>query len=860
MGEVYRAHDSRLRRDIALKILPPEAADADRRQRFAREAQAVAALNHPGIVTIHSVEESGPSTGSGQAAIHFLTMELVDGKTLDLLIPSGGLAIDRLLALAVPLADAVGAAHSRGIVHRDLKPTNVMVTKEGRVKVMDFGLAKLTRGQTLLDAKDESVTNTAQLTEDGRIFGTVAYMSPEQAEGREVDHRSDVFSLGILLFEMATGRRPFTGDSAVSVLASIVKDSPPRLTDLKPGLPAEFSRLVRKCLAKDPVRRYQSVLDVRNDLEEIGEDLASPQATPRRSSHRRRWLLPVAASAGALIAIAVVVVFLPSAKRLFWPAPPDKSKFGIMIFHNDTNNPLLDPIGRQISGQIAAGLNGLDGVSTTPIENSSVSVDAARHVVEGTGVGRVVGGNYFLNGDDIRVEVNVREVGTGEETYPFLPIDVPLAEPASVVAKVVSYLKGAVAYDKFFYWNGQAGRSRPVPYEAWVECERALTTNSDEEAIPYFRRARNLAPDAFFPKLMLFNRYVRLGHVQEADAIMEEIDEIYAKQTLVSQAVTRRYREVAKGHLRNVLNESAVLARLEKYEFNPLGILAEAQTQMRYLDAAEETYRRQLALPIQQVSNDSFRRKSMTSRLVLASIDHEFESFDKQLDDAKRGENDFPEVSDFFFFEASALIGQNKPLSDIQEVIRRARLVARNQTEMAEMLTGLADELRAHGHGGDAISLSNQAIQEIRKEIGGTDTPAHRAALMRATDWRSAYSAFSAVVKADPNDFVAQANVGVVAAFLGKKAQAREIADSLQKVNVPYIRGQQHYQRARVLAALGDADLAVVALKRSFEKGYGWVPGAIHRDIAFDKIRGNAEFKEFCAPKNSGVTTSGGGK
>jgi serine/threonine protein kinase len=284
MGEVYRAYDSRLRRDIALKILPPDAADAARRQRFAREAQAVAALNHPGIVTIHSVEQSGD--------IHFLTMELVDGKTLDALIPAGGLPIDRLLAIAVPLADAVGAAHGQGIVHRDLKPSNVMVTRDGRVKVMDFGLAKLTRRQTFLETKAASLTTMARLTEDGRIFGTVAYMSPEQAEGREVDHRSDVFSLGILLFKLATGRRPFTGESAVAVLASIVKDSPPQVTALKPGLPADFARLVRKCLAKDPARRYQSVLDVRNDLEEIREDLASPtQADGARRTRRTFWLI-----------------------------------------------------------------------------------------------------------------------------------------------------------------------------------------------------------------------------------------------------------------------------------------------------------------------------------------------------------------------------------------------------------------------------------------------------------------------------------------------------------------------------------------------------------------------------------------
>ena len=455
MGEVYRAHDNRLRRDIALKILPPEAADAERRRRFAHEAQAVAALNHPGIVTIHSVEQSGD--------IHFLTMELVDGQTLDVLTPAGGLPIDRLLALAIPLTDAVGAAHSQGIVHRDLKPTNVMVTRDGRVKVMDFGLAKLSRRATWQKAKDASVTTIAgRLTEDGRIFGTVAYMSPEQAEARDVDHRSDVFSLGVLLFELATGQRPFKGESQVALLASIVKDTPPSVTVLKPGLPPGFARLVRKCLAKDPGRRYQSVLDVRNDLEEIKEDLGSPQAAAPQSS-RRRWVPAGVVSVGAMIAIAAVVFLVPSVRRLVaGPAPAlDKSKFAITRFQNATNDPSLDQIGLQISDQIVASLDAL-GVSTKQIVDFPINADAARRIVEGAG--RVVGGRYFLDGDNISVRVDVREVGTGEPTYQFLPIEGPRADPASVVAKVVSHLKGAVAADQQGDWNGRQARTRPIAY------------------------------------------------------------------------------------------------------------------------------------------------------------------------------------------------------------------------------------------------------------------------------------------------------------------------------------------------------------------------------------------------------------
>src|SRR5687767_5072896 len=220
MGQVYRARDPRLQRDVALKVLQTD--DAEHRSRFAREARAAAALNHPNIVTIHSVEEAD--------GIPFLTLELLDGKTLDEIIPSGGLPLDRLLSLAIPLTDAVGAAHQAGITHRDLKPANVMITSDGRVKVLDFGLAKI---KEEVRANAETLMPTAALTGEGRIVGTVMYMSPEQAEGKPVDQRSDVFSLGIILYEMATGVRPFAGDTQMSILSSILKDSPKPITEAR---------------------------------------------------------------------------------------------------------------------------------------------------------------------------------------------------------------------------------------------------------------------------------------------------------------------------------------------------------------------------------------------------------------------------------------------------------------------------------------------------------------------------------------------------------------------------------------------------------------------------------------------------
>ncbi len=265
MGAVYEASDTRLNRQVALKVLPAKMANnPEWFKRFEREAQAVAALNHPNIVTIHSVEEADD--------VHFIILELVGGKTLDEMIPEGGLSIEDFFDVAIPLTDAIAAAHRRGIAHRDLKPANVMVDDEGRVKVLDFGIAKLVE-EEIPDDEAATQIGSEALTEEGKIVGTVAYMSPEQAEGKAADHRTDIFSLGILLYEMATGDRPFVGETKLSILASIVKDDPQPIFERNMEMPRHLARIVKKALEKDLSRRYQSVVELKNDLVELKEEI-----------------------------------------------------------------------------------------------------------------------------------------------------------------------------------------------------------------------------------------------------------------------------------------------------------------------------------------------------------------------------------------------------------------------------------------------------------------------------------------------------------------------------------------------------------------------------------------------------------
>jgi len=273
MGEIYLAEDTRLERRVALKVLSAETvANTERLQRFRTEAKAIAAMNHPNIVTIHGVEED--------RGIHFIAMELVEGRTLRKVIPDGGLPLAEFFQIAEQLTEAVAVAHGRGITHRDLKPDNVMVTPSGHVKVLDFGLAKLVGesrersidGNTVADLAHAP---SARLTEDGALLGTIPYMSPEQVAGGEIDHRSDLFSLGIILYEMLAGERPFQARSASGVISAILREPVTPVSRRRREIPRQIEVAIESCLEKDPAKRLQSALSLHEQLRMLRRELSS---------------------------------------------------------------------------------------------------------------------------------------------------------------------------------------------------------------------------------------------------------------------------------------------------------------------------------------------------------------------------------------------------------------------------------------------------------------------------------------------------------------------------------------------------------------------------------------------------------
>ena len=386
MGAVYLAEDLDLKRQVALKVLAPGvAADRDRVERFQREAETLAALSHPNIVTIFSVEQVGDR--------RILTMERVEGRTLAQLLPKKGFALEQLFNIAIPLADALAAAHSKGITHRDLKPANLMLTAEGRLKILDFGLAKL---QAAPDGDCDSRTATLGLTRDGLVVGTVPYMAPEQVEGEPVDHRADIFSLGVVLYELATGRRPFTGASSPALMSAVLKDTPPPVEDLRPELPHHLGRIIRHCLEKEPTRRYQSALDVRNELDSLRTELATAQSRPsppRRGSAGRR--LGVLGAVGTALVLAAILWLRASRSEPSAGIDSPESPTIVVVPFDNLGSAEDDYFAAGMADEITSRLGAAPGLSVVSRRSALEYAGSARSPRE---IGEELGVAYILFG------------------------------------------------------------------------------------------------------------------------------------------------------------------------------------------------------------------------------------------------------------------------------------------------------------------------------------------------------------------------------------------------------------------------------------------------------------------------------
>ena len=526
MGEVYIADDLNLKRRVALKVLPAAMAEhPDRLRRFQREAEAVAALNHPNIVTIHTIEEI-----EGKK---FLIMELVEGRSLDRELRPGGLTVTEILDISSQLTDALAAAHDKGIVHRDLKPANIMIRPDGQVKVLDFGLAKFTNpGPGPVGDIDKTTTAAPniELTMEGAVLGTAPYMSPEQLQGQVVDHRTDVFSLGIVLYEMATGQRPFRGESAIHLAADIMYATPPSMGEFREDLPQALENIVQTCLQKDPEKRYRSATDIQSDLDALRSGIDSPAVDPADSRQNPPKGGHRSGARVGLIAMVLALVALGAWWLNSNNSPPAagtdghstiQEKIAVLPFavlgtEGETSS-FADGVHDDLLTTLT-GIADLKVISRTSVMQYRNTTENMQQIGKELGASHLLEGSIQQLGGKVRINVQLIEAATDEHLWAQkYDRELTMENLFDIQSEIAQTIAEALSVSLSTQEQERIRRSPTDDLEAFYAYNRGRqlfirsTFDALRAAVPEFEHAVEIDPDYLLANIALAQTYAMLA-------------------------------------------------------------------------------------------------------------------------------------------------------------------------------------------------------------------------------------------------------------------------------------------------------------------------------------------------------------
>ncbi len=847
MGVVYLAEDTKLGRRIALKLLPADwTRDSRARTRFLHEAQTAAALNHPNICTIHEVDEA-----DGQV---FLAMEHIEGESLRDRIASGPMKIADVIATSLDVGQGLAAAHARGIVHRDIKPGNVMLTSDGRAKVLDFGLAL--------------APERTRLTMKGRTTGTVSYMSPEQSRGEAVDHRTDIWSLGVMLYEMLTGQRPFAGEHEQAVIRSIVNDEPEPPTGLRTGIPLELERVVTKAMAKSPEERYQHIDDLLVDLRSVQKDTATGSKTVTAAVQTGRAAAPAARRgplATVLIICAVAVVFTGMVlyvtkirDRQAGTGPTQPERVLVATFHNRTGDPSLDYLGHTAATSISEGV-ALTGVVriVTHVPEETASGGTGQDMAADSrllanareaGVSLLVAGSFSVRSDSLYVEARLLDVHDGTVLNVISDEGGPLATPAAAIAKARSRVMGALAA-RADPTIGQEARLHAPTYEAYQEYAAGLGLVGAEtaRALAHLECATEQDPAFVSAQIWRVGALLVMGRYAEGDSLVQYVlsrpQYLTPHMKYLVGAVAARFQGNSEGALRKLRE----FVRVEPEHWWGRRWLGATASRLNRPREAIETLS-----PLLGQDSRTGAYVEVWTYSNLSSCYHMLGEFERELEITREAIAIYPDLLWLRGQEARALAALGR-VDEVNRIIEAsASTPAGHGSVWAIMITAI-DELRAHGHPQDADALAKDALEWQRDRMAiDDDTHESRrrlaSVLFRAGHWEKARALYEEFALTDPDNIDNQGYLGVLAARMGDRGKALDVKKALLARDVPYEFGIDTYWAACIAAQLGEREEAMDLLRRAFTEGAS-ISLLAHKDPDLEPLWDYPPFRRFIEPR-----------
>ena len=849
MGVVYRAHDERLDREVAIKVLAAEVTgDPDRLARFEREAKALARLPHPNILAVHEFGKEGE--------IAFVVTELLQGESLRETVQQGAVPWRKAVETGAAIADGLAAAHAEGIIHRDIKPENVFITEDGRVKVLDFGLARYD------DAKaEDSVTHVPTVTrhtDPGTVLGTVGYMAPEQVRGAAADHRSDIFALGCVLYEILTGRSPFRRDTAPETMTAILREHPPEISPSGAEAMPELNRVLARCLEKRPAQRFQSASDLAFALRSLltSSDLAAPPS----AAARRHWRPAILLAALAGTAIVAALAWWLAHDLAPGRQPPVRERSGrvvVAVFENRTGDPSLDSLGLMTCDWITQGLSQTGEIEVVPtssvldaernlresgiVEQGATSLQA---LAEATRAGIVVSGAYYLQGDVLQFNADITDVATGDLLHAIEPVSGERNAAMEVVGRLREKILGAMAIAD----SSLAKLSRPPNFDAYREFLAGFEIFGSDypEAIRHFERALELDPEFMIPRLYIAIAYGNRGQHAEADAVLRIIEKNRERLGRFERYLVDWYRASLDG--RN-LEALRVLREAER--------IAPESPMVNYLIGLEAlgvnrpgetvaTFARHYDPPTGHRVISVWRVGILTEAL------HMLGRHEEEVAATYKDRELYADQMALRGYEVRGLAALGR-IEDLRQVVKESLELQPGGFSAGDVMWVAALELRTHNHPAEAQELTEEAL-----EWGQSRTPQEAASSqirwMMAElyyllgRWEEARKVYLELADQEPEELDSLGRLGAIAVHTGHTEEADSRFHELLALDRPFLFGRHLMNAAHIAAVRGEQVRAVELIRDAVAQGYAWEI-YIHSEPDFEPLHDYPPFQELLKPK-----------